>query len=72
VGIGQPPAIFGRLIFKYIVVYRFDRGTAGDIAADMAAHAIGDQNKAQVTIYLKRIFVLRADAPYIGAAGELN
>jgi hypothetical protein len=71
-GIGWLALILGRLIFEYIVVDRFDRGTAGDIAADMTAHAIGDQDKAQVTVDLKRILVLRTDAPHIGAAGELN
>jgi hypothetical protein len=57
---------------KYIVVDRIDRCTAGDIAADMTAHAIGDQDEPEVAVDLERVFVLRADTSHIGAAGELN
>ena len=53
IGTGWKPAILGRLIFKYIVVDRFDRCPAGDIAADMTAHAVGNQDQPQVAVDLK-------------------
>ncbi|KJB94108.1 hypothetical protein N826_20335 [Skermanella aerolata KACC 11604] len=38
----------------------------------MAAHAVGDEDKPKIIVDLERVFVLRADASDIGAAGELN
>ena len=61
-----------RLVLEDEVVHSLDRRAAGDIAPDMAAHAVGDEDEDEIRIDLERVLVLGADPADIREAGILN